>query len=578
MGQHTTSSERIDELPVLIYWLKQMRVDVIIDKVLGPAHGNWDGLSYGEVALVFIAHMVMRCTHFLSPVEAWAAQHLTSLSQALGKSVRVQDCTDDRLAVVLSKLGRVGEEELRPGDTIEAELGQHVIRAYALPTETARIDLTTVSVHQQPADEEGLMRFGYSKDHRPDLRQFKALLGTLDPVGLPLATATLSGEQSDDPQYLPAWERLVATIGRADFLLVGDCKLASLANRARIHHGGGCYLTPLPLTGQTPMELQAWVLTPPEPPHAIRLPGQALDDPPVGQGFEVAVPCRWQDPDTHTEVTWTERRLVVQSATHAQAQRASLQARLGKAQAALRALTTKPARDRASLVTRAQAILTQYRVADSLGVSVRERVTCRTTYVGRGRPGPQRPPVSRAIPTWTRTVHRRPAAIALAERLAGWRVYVTNTPPQRLSVAGAVNCYRQQWQPEHGFQRLKGGLLAITPLFLRDADRIRGLLVLLGIALRVLTLTEFVARRDLAATGDTLPGLYAGNPKRTTAQPTAERLLSALTPITLYRHDTGTATWYEVTPLSPLQRRILRALGIPESVYAPPNAQLIHSG
>ena len=28
MDQHTTTSERIDELPVLIYWLKQMRVDV----------------------------------------------------------------------------------------------------------------------------------------------------------------------------------------------------------------------------------------------------------------------------------------------------------------------------------------------------------------------------------------------------------------------------------------------------------------------------------------------------------------------------------------------------------------------
>ena len=144
MGQHTTSSERIDELPVLIYWLKQMRVDVIIDSVLGPAHGNWEGLSYGEVALVFLAHVVMRCTHFLSPVEAWAAQHLTSLSQALGKPVRAQDCTDDRLAVVLSKLG---EAQTRPGDTIEAELGQHLIRAYALPTETARIDLTTVSVY-----------------------------------------------------------------------------------------------------------------------------------------------------------------------------------------------------------------------------------------------------------------------------------------------------------------------------------------------------------------------------------------------------------------------------------------------
>ena len=69
MGQHTTTSERMDELPVLIYWLKQMRVDVLIDTVLGPPHGNWDGLSYGEVALVFLTHIVMRCTHFLSPVE-----------------------------------------------------------------------------------------------------------------------------------------------------------------------------------------------------------------------------------------------------------------------------------------------------------------------------------------------------------------------------------------------------------------------------------------------------------------------------------------------------------------------------
>ena len=94
MGQHTTTSERIDELPVLVYGLKQMRVDEIIDSVLGPPHGNWDGLSYGEVALVFITHIVMRCTHFLSPVEAWAAQHLTSLSQARGKPVRVQDCSN----------------------------------------------------------------------------------------------------------------------------------------------------------------------------------------------------------------------------------------------------------------------------------------------------------------------------------------------------------------------------------------------------------------------------------------------------------------------------------------------------
>jgi hypothetical protein len=69
MDRHTTTSERIDELPLLIDWLKQMQVDVIIDQALGPPHGNWEGLSYGEVALGFSVYLLMACRHFLSPVE-----------------------------------------------------------------------------------------------------------------------------------------------------------------------------------------------------------------------------------------------------------------------------------------------------------------------------------------------------------------------------------------------------------------------------------------------------------------------------------------------------------------------------
>ncbi len=102
--------------------------------------------------------------------------------------------------------------------------------------------------------------------------------------------------------------------------------------------------------------------------------------------------------------------------------------------------------------------------------------------------------------------------------------------------------------------------------------------LLLGIALRVLTLTEFVVRRDLAATGEKLKGLYPGNPNRATDRPTAERLLNAFDNLALYRHETDTEVGYEVTPLSSLQRRILQALGLPESIYAPPAAPIIDSG
>ena len=572
MDQFRTTSERIDNLPVLMYWLRRMQVDVIIDQVVGPPHGNWEGLSYGEVALVFVAYVLMRCTHFLSPMQDWASKHLLSLGQALGKSVRAADFTDDRLGVILSCLG---DEVTQPGAQIELELGRHVVRAYALPTETARIDTTTVSVHHQPQDDSSLMQFGRSKDHRPDLRQFKAVLGTLDPVGVPLATAVVSGEQADDPQYLPTWQRLVAVVGHAGFLTVGDCKLASLANRAQIHDGGGCYLAPLPLTGNTPAELQTWVLKPPRRPQALRLPQQSRSEPAVGQGFEVPVDCTWQNPDTSETLRWTERRLIVQSEAHAQRQRAGLHDRLTKAETALRAL--KPARAQPELAQRVQAILTRYAVTDYVEVGYAEHVERQTRYLGRGRPGPHRATQTIETCTWTVKSRRRRAALNRFNRLAGWRVYVTNAPRPRLSLAGAVNCYRQEWQPEHGFHRLKGGLLAITPLFLKDDNRIRGLLLLLGIALRALTLTEFVVRRGLAATGETLTGLYAGNPNRATDQPTAERLLKAFDDITLYRHESATQTWYAVTQLSTLQCRILQLMQVPESVYAPA-AALIDSG
>jgi uncharacterized protein YbjT (DUF2867 family) len=90
---------------------------------------------------------------------------------------------------------------------------------------------------------------------------------------------------------------------------------------------------------------------------------------------------------------------------------------------------------------------------------------------------------------------------------------------------------------------------------------------ILVIALRALTLLEFVARRQLAQQTAPLQGLYAGNPQRATQQPTAERLLRAFDDITWYQVADDQTTWQQVTPLSDLQRRILDLLGIPETVY-----------
>ncbi len=90
---------------------------------------------------------------------------------------------------------------------------------------------------------------------------------------------------------------------------------------------------------------------------------------------------------------------------------------------------------------------------------------------------------------------------------------------------------------------------------------------LLSLGLRVLTLVEHVVREALQAIGEALSGLYAGNPKRQTARPTTERLLKAFRGITLTVVHLPGQTIRHVTPLSPLQRRILALLGLPPSIY-----------
>ena len=123
------TSERIDDIPLLMRWLLDMHIDQIIDAVLGAPHGNRQGLSFGQVAVVFVAYVLTECNHFLSPVRDWVSQHRHVLTRALGCAIRDTDFTDERLEDLMDALGT---DEM--GEQLEEQLGQHLIRAYALPT------------------------------------------------------------------------------------------------------------------------------------------------------------------------------------------------------------------------------------------------------------------------------------------------------------------------------------------------------------------------------------------------------------------------------------------------------------
>ena len=137
-----------------------------------------------------------------------------------------------------------------------------------------------------------------------------------------------------------------------------------------------------------------------------------------------------------------------------------------------------------------------------------------------------------------------------------------------MSVQQSVRYYRDEWRVERGMHRFKRGSLPALPLFLRIDERIKGLMMLLTIALQVLTLMEFVIRRELKKNGETLAGLVPGNPKMKTARPTAERILAQFKEINYLIEDTrGRVSGRIVETLTPLQERILILLGLSPEIY-----------
>jgi transposase len=557
----TIISERVDDIPLLLAQLERMGVPALLDEHF-PTHGNWVGLNLGWVTAIWLSHILSQADHRLNHVQPWAKQRLHTLRSCTGQWVHPLDVSDDRLAAVLEALS----DDVR-WRGLEGALTRQLLRVYDLQPERVRVDSTTASGYWA-VTEDGLFQFGHSKDHRPDLPQVKVMLSALDPLGLPVATDVVPGQRADDPLYVPVLSRVRESVGQQGLLYVGDCQMGALETRAFVQAGGDYYLCPLSEIQLPPARLQAYlapVLAGDQALIPIARPQANGTQAVMAEGYERREPLTAVV--AAETITWTERRLVIRSHQLAQASERALRGRLAKAQAALAALQErrrgkKRCTELSALREATEAMLQRYQVQGLLAVSYTEEMCEHPVRRYGNRPATVR--VERAV-RMTAVVNQE--ALTQAVRRLGWRVYVTNAPAAQLSLAQVVLAYRDEYLIERDMGRLKGRPLSLTPMYLERDDHATGLIRLLSMGLRVLTLLEFVVRRRLAAAKTVLAGLYAGNPKRATARPTTERLLKAFQGLTLTIIREGRRRRYHLTPLSRVQQRILARLDFPVDIY-----------
>jgi len=571
------TSERVDDFPLLLAVMLQLGLPNIFDHHI-KRHGLHQGLSWGWIASIWLAHLLTRSNHRKQPVQAWVKQAHATIEKITGQEVRELDFTDDRLTLLLRRLSQPDIWQ-----AIEKELSQNIIRVYDLKAKQVRLDATTVSGYHE-GGEESLFQYGYSKDD-PTLRQVKVMVAALDPFGLPLVSQVVAGNVADDALYRPAVDRVLQIIDGTGLLFVGDSKMSALATRAHIHNLRQHYLCPLAQTGDTAKEMEAWVEAANngnrqlQPIHIKNEQGKRvlLAEGYVFERFVQAkiVPREASVSESEQTIEWTEQVFIARSESYRKSQINGLEGRLQRAITKLLALTPSPARgkhqiqEEAELVNAATAILKAHNVEAFLTYTFERQEKRETKYIGRGRGNPNRP--TREIVSvryQLLAVIRQDVAIAVHQKTLGWRAYVSDAPAGQLNLKQALLTYRDEWIIEHGFHRLKGAPLSLDPLFVKNDDQVMGLTNLLSLAVRMLTLIEFIVRRNLKQNKEKLTGLIANNPKKGIDNPTTERLLKAFHEITLTTVRMPDHVIQHITPLTTLQTRILELLGLSVAIYS----------
>jgi transposase len=539
------ATERVDDVPLLLHLWHEMQLSDLLDQHF-PTHGNWHGLSLGQVVSVWLTFIVSQSDHRLNQVQPWAERLIHTLRQASANpDLQALDFSDDRLASVLNYLAAAARWQ-----AFEQAFNQQLLRVYDLQPAIVRLDSTSATSYGQVSGA-GLLQFGVSKDHRADLPQFKVMLATLDPLGLPLVTSPVAGNAADDPLYRPAISQVRSAVQRSGLLYIGDSKMGALATRTLVVSGNDYYLCPLAASafGRHQLRTALDELAAAGPAEELRLPDSDPAAAAIADGYSFE---REQSSSLGDQrVNWTERVLLIRSRAQASSQQRHLHERLAATRRALEQLNErkqgrKLCRSIAELQAKVAPILALGGLGDLLQVSYQQDDPAQ----------PARLSVSVAQ-----------ADVVEAEQLLGWRVYVSNAPAALLKLNQALAAYYGQHYIEHSFSRLKGQALGLSPVYLQDEGRIAALVRLLGLALRGLSVLQYQVRQHLTKAGTELRGLYAGQGGRVTKRPSSEQILAAFKGVSLVLLGEGEAAVAYLTTLNQLQQTLLGALGWSPLVY-----------
>ena len=557
LGLH---SERLGALPLINHFLGRLGLEAQLERFV-PTRDRRVRLAYAKALGVLVRSLLIEREPMYRQHETVStfAPAAFGLEASLAESL-----SDDAVGRALDRLFDADRGALLSAVVVSA------VEGFGLALSELHNDSTTVKFCGQYRQATGRrlrgrrapwITYGYSKDHRPDLKQLLFILTTTDDGAVPVQFRCEAGNANDSPTHVHTWEALCRAAGRSDFLYVADSKLCAREPMDHIDRHGGRFVCVMPRTRGEDAEFRDWIQTHQPTWELVR------DQPnPRQRGgprdrwwvFRAPLPSREAWP-----VVW------VYSALLALRQESRRRERLARAGEELRALNTKLAgarprrRTRPEVEQRIEEIVAQSRVKHYLDTELYQGEEHHYRQATRGRPGPKTRYVRKTRTFWQVRWRVDEQAVEYDRKSDGMYPLLSND--RTLSDAQIFEAHKRQPQIEKRFEQTKT-VFELAPVLLKNEGRIEALFFVYFLALLVQALIERELRRAMQREAVDALALYPE--ERTTHRPTAEQVLRlfALTQRHRLTHDGAVVRTFE-PELTDLQRQVLALLGVPETAY-----------
>jgi transposase len=541
-------AELVPGLPAVNAVLERLGLDAILGAYL-PEPDPRCGVDPAKVIGALVRNLALG-REPLYGLSDWAAGHDPALLGLLPGQAGLLN--DDRAGRALDELYLAGRASMTTALTLAA------IGGYGITTGELHNDSTSICLYGAYRDAGGVTlggvtpprpARGHSKDHRPDLKQLAWILTVPADGAVPVTCKMADGNTEDSTTHIATWETCRKIAGRADFLYVADCKLATRDNMDHIAGQRGRFLTILPRSRREDQAGRAWLAAGPVPwAEVARRPGRRKLGPPEIYRAVPAPACSQEG----YRITWI--RSSSKRAHDAQARAERIEA----AQAALAELAASLASPRCRLRSRvaveeaATAAIEQARAARWVRFQVADEVVPEYRQERRGRPGPGTRYRRTGRHRFTLSSSVDTAAVACDAAADGCFPLITNDT--QMTDAELLAACKRQPRLERRYATFKG-VLGAAPAELKSDCRIDALGFCLYAALLVHALTERELRNAMAAAGLAELPLY--HEDRACKTPTAARVLELLSPLarTIILHRDQTRCSKSCHPRSAPSRR-----------------------